>query len=150
PVEIIPAPAPLQDLPAPLPPRLSRARGGMSLTALGIGAAVLVVIGGIITVLLWRSGPPMTARPQVGADGQDVLHLVGEARTCKAGTVVERDGQKVTFAGGVAALTLDKPLPIGESTIELHVDRPGMGRDELVTLPVSIAYRVRADVTTMN
>jgi hypothetical protein len=150
PVDIVPAPAPLPEMPAPPPPRIERKGGGVSLMALGIGAAVLVVVGGIVTALLWRGGPPMTAHAQVGADGRDVLHLVCDATSCKDGTVVELDGQKATFASGAADLTLAKPLRIGDNSIQIHVDRPGMGRDELVTLPVSIAYRVRADLATMN
>jgi hypothetical protein len=41
-------------------------------------------------------------------------------------------------------------LHVGDNNLSLAIDRPGMGRDETVKLVVPVAYRVRADVTTME
>ena len=55
-----------------------------------------------------------------------------------------------TFAAGAADLPLAQPLHVGANALSLHVDRPGMGRDEVIALSVPVAYRVRADVTAMS
>jgi hypothetical protein len=59
-------------------------------------------------------------------------------------------GAHATFVGGEADLALPEPLRVGENTLPLVIDRPGMGRDETVKLVVPVAYRVRADVSTME
>ena len=64
--------------------------------------------------------------------------------------MVTVDGAKATFAAGAADLPLAQPLHVGQNALSLHVDRPGMGRDEVVALSVPVAYRVRADVSAMS
>jgi hypothetical protein len=149
-VQYIPPPEPLRELPVPAPPRLARRKGGVSLAAVALVLGVLLLAGGVLVVVLWKGAPPISGQPRATADGKDVLHLVCDAKNCKDGTVVGIDGAKATFASGEADLPLASPLHVGDNTLSLMIDRPGMGRDEVVKLVVPVAYRVRADVTTMN
>ena len=146
---IFPAPAPLAEMAAPPPPRIVRRRG-ISLVAVALATGCLVLVVGTAIAVLWRGSTPITALPRVTPEGNDVLHLTCDPSSCKDGTVVELDGASSTFAGGAADLPLAQPLHVGANALALHVDRPGMGRDEIISLSVPIAYRVRADVATMN
>jgi len=148
-VAIVPPPAPLTDLPAPPKPRIVR-KGGVPLAAVALVTGALVVVGGLAIVLVYRGSPPITVQPRVSPDGKDVLHLSCDPRSCKDGTVVDLDGAHATFASGECELSLASPFRVGENPLALHIDRPGMGRDEVLKLVVPVAYRVRADVTTMT
>lgn len=134
---------------APPPPRIVR-RGGIPLVAVAIATGCLVLVVGGAIAFFWRAATPITALPRVTPEGTDVLHLTCDPSSCKDGTVVELNGASSTFATGAADLPLVQPLHVGANALSLHVDRPGMGRDEVISLSVPIAYRVRADVTTMN
>jgi hypothetical protein len=149
PVQYVPPPDPLQEMPAPLPPRIVRSKGGLPLALVGLVTAGLVVVGGAAIAILWKSAPPIAAQPHSTPEGKDILHLTCDARSCRDGTVVTLDGAKATFASGAADLPLTQPLRVGDNTLPLIVDRPGMGRDETLKLVVPVAYRVRPDVTTM-
>jgi hypothetical protein len=83
-------------------------------------------------------------------DGGDVLHLRCDPRSCKNGTTAEIDTAKATFASGECELALGQPLHIGDNPLALHIDRPGLGRDEVVRLVVPVAFRIRADVSGMT
>jgi hypothetical protein len=146
---VVPAPPPMSDLPAPPPPRIVR-RTGVPLAAVALVAGAIVVIGGAAIAYFWHGAPPITATPRVSSDGSDVLHLTCDAASCKDGTVVTVDGASAKFAAGVADLPLSRALHVGQNPLSLHVDRPGMGRDEVIALAVPVAYRVRADVSAMN
>lgn len=150
PVAIVPPPAPLQELPAPPSPVIVKKTGGLPLSLVAGIAGVVVLAGGIALALLWRGAPPITAQPRVSADGKDVLHLTCDPASCKDGTTASLGGAKATFAHGEADLPLAAPLHVGDNALSLVIDRPGMGRDETVKLVVPVAYRVRADVTTMT
>lgn len=149
PVFFVPPPAPLIESAAPSEPLVPRRRGAPLAVAALVGVGV-ALIGGVAIVLLWRGAPPITAQPRVAPDGNDVLHLTCEPSSCEDGTVVSLDGMKSTFDAGEADLPLAAPLRVGENALSLAIDRPGMGRDETVKLVVPVAYRVRADVTTMQ
>ncbi len=146
---VLPAPAPMAEVPAPPPPRIVRRRG-VPLVAVALAAGALVVVGGGAIAYFWHGAPPISALPRVTPQGTDVLHLSCDAASCKDGTVVTVDGASATFTAGAADLPLAQPLHVGQNALSLHVDRPGMGRDEVVALSVPVAYRVRADVSTMN
>ncbi len=146
---VLPAPAPMADVPAPPPPRIVR-KGGVPLVAVALAAGALVVIGGAAIAYFWHGAPPISALPRVTPEGTDVLHLSCDAASCKDGTVVTIGGASATFAAGAADLPLAQSLHVGQNALSLHVDRPGMGRDEVVALSVPVAYRVRADVSAMN
>lgn len=146
---LVPAPAPMAELPAPPPPRIVR-RGGVPLVAVALAAGALVVVGGAAIAYFWRGAPPISAVPRATPEGTDALHLTCDPASCKDGTVVAVDGATAKFATGVADLLLAQPLHVGQNALSMHVDRPGMGRDEVVALSVPVAYRVRADVSAMN
>jgi hypothetical protein len=110
----------------------------------------VALVGGAVMAIVWRSAPPITAQPRIAPDGKDVLHLVCEASSCQDGTLVSFGGAHAAFAAGEADLPLATPLRVGDNAITLTVDRPGMGGAESVKLVVPVAYRVRADVTTMQ
>jgi hypothetical protein len=118
--------------------------------AVALVAGGLVVVGGAAIAYFWHGAPPITATPRMSPEGNDVLHLTCDAASCKDGTVVTVDGASAKFAAGVADLPLARALHVGPNPLSLHVDRPGMGRDEVIALTVPVAYRVRADVSTMN
>jgi hypothetical protein len=148
-VQYVPPPEPLHELPVPAPPRIVR-KGGFPLATVALILIGLLVAGGAVIALLWKGTPPITGQPRATPDGKDVLHLVCDAKSCKDGTVVTLAGVKTTFASGEADLPLATPLHVGDNKLELMVDRPGMGRDELVKLVVPVAFRVSADVSTMS
>jgi hypothetical protein len=148
-VAYVPPPAPLPDLPAPPPPVIVRKRG-IPLSVVAILIAVILMLGAAVIALLWKSTPPISAKATSTADGRDTLHLECEARSCPDGTSVSLDGAKTIFAAGQADLTLAMPLHIGDNNLTLEVARPSGGRDQAVKLVVHVAYRVRADVTTMS
>ncbi len=149
PPPIVPAPGPLEELPAPSRPRLIKKRGVPVVAVAGVVAAVVVLGGGAIA-WFWRGAPPIAAQPTVTPEGKDVLHLRCDPASCAGGTTVELSGATATFQNGEADLPLAEPLRVGENALALRVDRPGMGRDEVVKLVVPVAYRVRADVSTMG
>ncbi len=146
---VLPAPDPIHDLPVPTPPRIVRKRG-VPLAVVALIAGGLLVVGGATIALLWHGATPIAATPRVAPDGTDALHLTCEPASCKDGTVVTVDSASATFASGAADLPLAQPLHVGQNALSLHVDRPGMGRDEVIALTVPVAYRVRADVSAMN
>jgi len=150
PVAIVPPPAPLEELPAPPPPVIVKKTGGLPLSVVAGAAGAVVLAGGVALALLWRSAPPIAARARAGADGTDILHLTCDPDSCKDGTTASLDGARATFAHGEADLALAAPLHVGDDALSLVIDRPGMGRDETVKIVVPVAYRVRADVTTMT
>ena len=149
-VQYVPPPEPLRDLPAPPPPRIVRKKGGLPLAGVALLTGAILLAGGVALAVFWRGAPPIGGQPRSTPEGKDVLHLVCDPRSCKDGTVVALGGVKTTFVGGEADLFLAAPLQVGDNTLDLMVDRPGMGRDEMVKLVVPVAYRVSADLTTMS
>jgi hypothetical protein len=149
PAFFVPPPAALPDDTAPARPD-GVPRGGASLAVAALLAGGVALVGGAAIALLWRSAPPIAAQPRIAPDGKDVLHLTCEATSCQDGTVISLGSARSTFAGGEADLPLATPLHVGDNELALSIDRPGMGRDETVRLVVPVAYRVRADVATMD
>ena len=149
-VQYVPPPEPLQDLPAPPPPRLVRTQRGFPLAAVALVMGLLVLVGGVVLAVLWKGAPPITGQPRATPEGRDVLHLTCDPKSCQDGTVVSLDAAKATFASGEADLPLATALHVGDNELHLMVDRPRMGRDETVKLIVPVAYRVSADVSTMS
>jgi hypothetical protein len=146
---VLPPPAPLVDLPPPPPPQIVRAKGVPLLgVALSVGAVVLV--GGITIAWCARTTSTITAQARSAPDGRDILHIHCDVRSCKDGTSVEIGGARALLVGGEADLTLDTPLHVGQNSLSVRIDRPGIGRDEMVTMPVPVAFRIGADVAPMS
>jgi hypothetical protein len=148
-IAIVPAPAPLADLPEPIAPRIIKKKG-ISLVVVALVTGVLVLIGGGTTALLWRSAPPISAQPRTSPEGRDYVHLTCDPASCKDGTTVEYQGAKSSFAAGECDLHLTETLRVGDNPLALHIDRPGFGRDEILNLVVPVAYRVHADIAAMS
>jgi hypothetical protein len=146
---IVPPPAPLSEAPPPPPPKIVR-KGGVPLAGVALAVGALVLAAGAAMAFLWRRPPPITALARVTPEGTDVLHLTCDPASCADGTVAQLDGASATFAGGASDLPLAQALHVGSNSLTLKIDRPGMGRDEMLSLVVPVAYRVRADVTAMN
>jgi len=106
--------------------------------------------GGLGLFWLSRDPPVITAQLRASPDGADILGLRCDPGSCKNGTVVDLDGAHATFADGKSDLMLSTPLHIGDNPLALHIDRPGMGRDEVVKLVVPVSFRIRADLTGLT
>lgn len=113
-----------------------------------LGVAAALVVGAVVTVLVWPAASPLTAQVRAGEGGAEVLDLVCES--CPDGTVLKtRDGE-ATVKAGRATVALAAPLKIGDTPIKVTIDRPGRGRDESVELPARVAYRIKPDLTTLE
>jgi len=150
PIRYVPPPEPLRELPAPAPPQIVRRKGGFSLAGVALLTGAILLAGGLALAVFWRGAPPIGGQPRSTSDGKDLLHLVCDPKSCKDGTLVALGGVKTSFLAGEADLLLLAPLRVGDNTLDLMVDRPGIGRDEMVRLVVPVAYRVSADLTTMT
>jgi hypothetical protein len=154
---IVPRPKTFFNEPVPEAFRKTKQKGiPLALVAGGVGA--LVVVLGIVVVVMWKSAPPLVVQPRLGEKNNEQLHLVCE--TCPDGTVASL-GRSPTMPNDAAIptatfktkecnLDLATPLKVGDNPIEIHLDRPGMGRDEKVKAVVPIAYRVRADLSDIS
>jgi hypothetical protein len=148
-VAYVPPPAALPELKAPPPPVVVK-RGGVPLTMVALIAGGVLLVGGVVIAVLWKGAPPMTAKALSGSDGNDVLHLTCDAKSCPDGTTATLATSGATFAGGQADLVMPAPLHLGDNDVTLQVERPGMGRSEAMKFVVPVDYRVKADVSTMS
>lgn len=113
-----------------------------------VGAAVVVVAAAVLVALFWPRGAPIEAQVRAAEGGVEVLDLT--CSSCPDGTVIKSRTTEATVKDGRATLPLPAPLPIGDSTMKLTIDRPSNGRDETVTIPARVAYRIRPDLTTLE
>jgi hypothetical protein len=137
-------PAPLQDEAIPEMPARAPKKG-VPVAAVAGGIAAVLVVAGVAVAFLWKSTPPITARPRLDAQGHEMLHLQCEG--CANGTTVTLEKQKAVFASHEADVPIATPLKIGKNPIELTIDRPGAGRDEVVKIIIPVDFRIRADLS---
>jgi hypothetical protein len=148
PVTIIGMPAPfVDDEPVPSAPSRPARRGIPAVVVVGIVTAI-VAVGGVVLFFMLRGGAPITAKPAIDAQGRDTLQLRCEG--CVDGTVVSIGEAKATLKDETGELVLPAPLRVGDNALTLHIARPGVGREEDQKLVVPIAYRVRADLSTLS
>lgn len=147
PPPIVPAPPPLQEEPIPAAPARPKKRGVPAVAVVAIVMG-LVAIGGTAIILTMRGAPPLSAQPQLDDTGRESLKLT--CASCPDGTTVKLGASTTTMKGSSAVLPLPAPLSIGDNTLAVAIDRPGTGRDEDVKIHVPVAYRVRADLTTLT
>jgi hypothetical protein len=141
---IVPMPAPLEE--EALPEVHARApKKGAPVALVAGGLAGVLVVAAVLVAVLWKSAPPITARPKLDGQGKEMLHLQCEG--CVDGTTATLEKQKAVFASHEADLLLAAPLKVGQNPIELRIDRPGAGRDEAVKLTIPVDFRIRADLT---
>ncbi len=148
-VFLVPEPKPFVEEPLPSRPLIvEKKKGGVSL-ALGLGiAAVVVLLLGVGIFFVARGSAPLKASAGVDDSGHDVLMVRCEG--CPDGTVIKDGPSSATISKGAARLALATPLRVGNNDIALHVDRPGVGRDEEVKLVVPVSYRLRADAAPVE
>ncbi len=96
---------------------------------------------------LERRGAGARAAAARVPQGDDELHLTCE--TCPDGTTVSVGGARATFAKTLADLKLASPLHTGDNPLDLSLDRPGVGRDEVVHAVVPVSFRIKTDITTL-
>ena len=147
-VPIVPRPKTLFDEPAPVMPSMPERKGISALTVVGIVIALLAVGGGTLAFVALRRGATLTAVPQLDENGKESLKIA--CATCGDGTRLSLGASTTTVTGGNAVLPLPAPLTIGDNDLVVKIDRPGTGRDEDVKIHVPVAYRVRADLTTLS
>ncbi|MEO8798331.1 MAG: hypothetical protein ABI551_10630 [Polyangiaceae bacterium] len=144
---IVPAPAPLRLDAVPAPRQAPQKTGFPLAIVAGVIGTVVVVIGGI-ALFLWKQAPPVLVQPRLGPLGDDELHLTCES--CPDGTTVMVGSARASFKDKAADVKLASPLKTGENPLDLSLDRPGVGRDEVVRAVVPISYRVQADLSTLD
>lgn len=121
------------------------------ITRLGVaivGAAVALALGAVIFVALWPGAPKVTAHPRTDAQGREIVELL--CPSCPDDTTLSVGQASAEVSGKLATVQLAAPLPVGESTLKVRIDRPGGGRDETVPVRAVVAYRVRSDLSTLQ
>lgn len=113
-----------------------------------LGAAVIVVVGAVALALFWPRAAPIEARVRAADGGSEVLDLT--CPSCPDGTTIKSRTSEGVVKAGRVSLPLPAPLPIGDSSMKFSIDRPGNGRDESVTIPARVAYRIRPDLATLE
>ncbi|MGH7282359.1 MAG: zinc-ribbon domain-containing protein, partial [Polyangiaceae bacterium] len=144
---IVPAPAPLHLDAMPSPMQHAQKQGFPLAIVAGV-VGVVVIAAGIGAVVLWKGTQPVLVQPRLGPSGDDELHLTCEG--CPDGTTVTVAGATATFAKQQADVKLSSPLHTGDNALDLALDRPGVGRDEVVHAVVPISFRVKTDVSTLD
>lgn len=144
---IAPMPAPYVEDPLPPPPMVAPKRGVPIVVAIGI-VAVLLFAGAAAMFVLYKPVPPVLAVPELDAEGRDVLKLTCEG--CADGTKISVGTATTTLAKHEGHLLLPQPLKVGQNPLVLKIDRPGGGRDEDAKIEVPVAFRLRADLSTLS
>lgn len=148
PPAIVPAPMPLVMEPLPEKPQVATKRGVPAIAVLAIVFALVLVVGGGAAFFVLRSGGPLTAQPQLDEAGKETLKI--RCDSCPDETTISLGASSTKVTGGAAVLPLPAPLSIGDNDLEMQIDRPGSGRDEVVKVHVPVAYRVKADLSTLT
>lgn len=113
-----------------------------------IAAAAILVVAGVLVVLFLPSSAPLSAQVRAAEGGQEVLDV--KCTSCPDGTTLKLGPSTATMKSNRATLTLESALAIGDTPLQIAVDRPDRGRDETVTIPVRVAYRIRPDLATLQ
>lgn len=125
------------------PPRKGAAANRTAVLAIAGGVAALVAV---LVVLLWPGRAPVVVRQRVDAEGREGLDV--ECATCPDSTSVRIGSVAASVVGHHAFLPIS--LPLGESKLELAIDRPGNGKDEVTKVSVHLPYRVTTDLATLR
>ena len=88
----------------------------------------------------------MSARSAVDTEGRDGLDI--ECTSCPDATLVRIGAASAPVAARHAFVPIT--LPLGESKLEVVIDRPGNGKDEVASVRVHLPYRVTTDLATLR
>ena len=103
---VVPAPAPyVDDVKSPTAPP-ERAKGGVPMTIVAVLIGAIILLAGVAIALFYRSAPPMTAKPLLDAQGNEVLHL--QCENCPDGTTAALEGAKASFKATTAESGADQ------------------------------------------
>jgi hypothetical protein len=151
-VKIVPRPKTLIDaelaLPLPNAPQLPQKKGIPAVAVVGILFAIVAIAGGGVAFFALRNGGTLSAVPQLDETGKESLKI--GCTSCPDGTTVSLGASTASVTGGVAVLPLPAPLSIGDNDLTVKIERPAGGRHEDVKVHVPVAYRVRADLSTLS
>lgn len=145
---IVPAPAPLVVEPLPEAPRVPKKKGIPAVAVVGIVFVLVAIIGTGAALVILRAGAPLSAQPQLDETGKESLRI--RCESCPDGTVISLGASSSKVDGAATILPLPAPLSIGDNDLEMTIDRPPPGRDETVKVHVPVAYRVKADLSTLT
>jgi hypothetical protein len=151
-VKIVPRPKTLIDaelaLPLPAAPQLPEKKGIPAIAVVGILFAIVAIAGGGIAFFALRNSGTLSAIPQLDETGKESLKI--GCTTCPDGTTVSLGASTASVTAGNAVLPLPAPLSIGDNDLTVKIERPAGGRHEDVKVHVPVAYRVRADLSTLS
>ena len=145
---IVPAPPPLVVEPLPDAPRVPKKKGIPAVAVVGIVFVLVAIIGTVATLVILRAGAPLSAQPQLDETGKESLRI--RCESCPDGTVISLGASSAKVEGAATILPLPAPLSIGDNALEMTIDRPAPGRDETVKVHVPVAYRVKADLSSLT
>ncbi len=128
-------------------PGVPRRRHVPWVTVLVILGAAMLASAGIVAVFFYRARGAIETRLVADDQGRDRLAL--GCPGCTDGTRVTLQGASTTFSGGKAALTLARPLPVGDNQLELELQR-GSGRAEQVSVTVPVNFRIQGDTKRLD
>jgi hypothetical protein len=147
-LKIVPRPRTLIDEPLPAAPQIPEKKGVPALAVVGIITVLVVLLGGVGVYVATRGGGTLTAVPQLDENGRESLKI--GCPTCPDGTTIALGASSATVTASAAVLPLPAPLSIGDNDLTVKIDRPAGARDEDVKIHVPVAYRVRADLSTLS
>ncbi len=148
PPPIVPAPPPLVVEPLPEAPPAKPKKGVPAVVVVGIVFVLVGLVGAGAALFVLRAGAPLTAQPQLDETGKESLRI--RCESCPDGTVISLGASSAKIEGAATVLPLPAPLSIGDNDLEMTIDRPAAGRDETVKVHVPVAYRVKADLSTLS
>jgi hypothetical protein len=126
----------------------ARAKPGIpALAAAAIVGAAGLFAAALVVWLFYHGHGSIEAHAAALADGTELLEL--NCVACSDGTVSRLDAASATFTAHHAALSLTRPLKLGENPMTITLVSP-RGKQSFVDISVPIAFRVRGDTTGLD
>jgi hypothetical protein len=134
--------------PLPAAPHMAKKKGVPAIAVVGVVFVLVAAMAGVTALLIMRSGAPLSAQPQLDETGKESLKI--RCESCPDGTVISLGASSAKVQAAATLLPLPAPLSIGDNDLQMSIDRPAPGRDETVKVRVPVAYRVKADLSTLT
>lgn len=113
-----------------------------------VGVCSALVFGAVVFSIVYDSPKALSASASVNDQDRDVLEL--NCDNCADGTKAKLGNTTITINNGTGVLPLQEPLILGNNVFKIGLERPGMGRDEVVRVVVPVQYRVHADYSGLS